>query len=355
MGAAVVGVLAVDEAEVGLAVSVGVGEGELESVELAMEGVIDGWFAAQFVGEEVGETVLRDVLLAVVIEDQTAVEERVVAQAVLEILLLPPVILEDLGVGDEADEGAVALLIRLAALLLFLLALTEEPAFELAVAVADDLELRRQCVHCLVAHPVEPDRKLEDVVVVLAAGVDLGDAVDVLAEWNAAAVIAHRHLGTVALDGDPFAVAHDELVDGVVDDLFEHHVDAVGGVRSVSNAPDVHAGAQPDVLESIQGLDSLFVVDDLFLRFRHFASVTPLARAQNSTAVIGTKYRCGRCRDMRMNAHAVRATNDSVMLLATFDPVPWTFCLGGCEAKTPLSPAGRTPRSSSWPDRAPGS
>jgi hypothetical protein len=74
-------------------------------------------------------------------------------------------------------------------------------------------------------------------------------------------------------------VAHDELVDRVVDDLLEHHVDAVGGVRSVTDAADVHPGSQPDVLERIQGLDGLFVVDDFFLRFRHFASVTPLACA----------------------------------------------------------------------------
>jgi hypothetical protein len=37
VGAAVVGVLAVDEAEVGLAVGVGVGEGELEAVALAVD------------------------------------------------------------------------------------------------------------------------------------------------------------------------------------------------------------------------------------------------------------------------------------------------------------------------------
>ena len=30
-----------------------------------------------------------------------------------------------------------------------------------------------------------------------------------------------------------------------------------------------------------------------------------------------------------MSAHAMRVTNDSVLPLATFDPVPWTFCLGG--------------------------
>jgi len=59
-------------------------------------------------------------------------------------------------------------------------------------------------------------------------------------------------------------MAHDELVDRVVDDLLEHHVNAVGRVRPVADAADVHPGAQPDVLERIQGLDGLFVIDDLF-------------------------------------------------------------------------------------------
>jgi hypothetical protein len=58
VGATVVGVLAVDEAEVGFAIGVGVGEGELEPVELAVEGVVDRRLAAELVREEVGETVL---------------------------------------------------------------------------------------------------------------------------------------------------------------------------------------------------------------------------------------------------------------------------------------------------------
>ena len=132
VGAAVVGVLAVDEAVVGLAVGVGVGEGELEPVELAVQGVVHRRLAAEFVGEEVGEAVLRAVLLAVVDQGQAAVEEGVVAQAVLEVLLLPAVVAEDLGVRDEADQGAVAALGLLAALFLLFLALAEKAPFELA-------------------------------------------------------------------------------------------------------------------------------------------------------------------------------------------------------------------------------
>jgi len=47
-------------------------------------------------------------------------------------------------------------------------------------------------------------------------------------------------------------VAHDELVDRVVEDLFEHDVDAVGRVGAVTDAADVHPSSQPDVLERVE-------------------------------------------------------------------------------------------------------
>ncbi len=114
----------------------------------------------------------------------------------------------------------------------------------------------------LVPTPFKPDRELEDVVVVLAAGVDLGDALDHLAERDAAAVVAHRDGLAVARDLDAAAGAHDEFVDRVVDDLLEQHVDAVVGVGAVADPADVHAGAQPDVRQRVEGLDRLFVVGD---------------------------------------------------------------------------------------------
>ena len=61
------------------------------------------------------------------------------------------------------------------------------------------------------------------------------------------------------------ALAHDELVDGVVDDLLEHDVDPVGVVGAVADAADVHARAQADVLEGVEGLDCFLVVNDFFL------------------------------------------------------------------------------------------
>ncbi len=152
---------------------------------------------------------------------------------------------------------------------------------ELALADALHLEGRRERVHRLRADAVQADRELEDVVVVLAAGVDLADAVDDLAERDAAAEVADLDRRAVAGDLDLLARAHDELVDRVVDDLLQHHVDAVDRRRAVAEAADVHAGAQADVRERVEGLDRLLVVGDLCTGARALFRVCPV------------RFRCG--------------------------------------------------------------
>jgi hypothetical protein len=182
---------------------------------------------------------------------------------VLDEVLAPRVLTEDLGIGGESDQRARRRRAVLALLLLDQFALLEAGPNELPFAVGHHLEVRRECVHGLGADAVQPHRELEDVVVVLAAGVDLADAVHHLAQRDAAAVVADDHLGAVAGDLDLPALTHDELVHRVVDDLLEHHVDAVGWVGTIADAADVHACAEADVLQRIEGLDGFFVVRDL--------------------------------------------------------------------------------------------
>ena len=81
-----------------------------------------------------------------------------------------------------------------------------------------------------------------------------------LAERNAAAVVAHAHAALGELDLDLLALAHHELVDGIIDRLLEQHVNAILGVRAIAEPADVHAGPQPDVLERAEGLDAGFGV-----------------------------------------------------------------------------------------------
>ena len=57
-----------------------------------------------------------------------------------------------------------------------------------------------------------------------------------------------------------FALAHHELIDRVIDGLFQQHIDAIFRVGAVAEAADVHPGAEADVLEGREGLDAGFSV-----------------------------------------------------------------------------------------------
>ena len=112
---------------------------------------------------------------------------------------------------------------------------------------------------------MQPARDLVVRVVELAPGVqhghdDLGRRPllgRVLADWDAAAVVFHRH-GIVEVDGyvDTIAETRERLVHGVVDDLVHHMVQA----RAVVRVADVHARPFAHGLQALEYLDALFVV-----------------------------------------------------------------------------------------------
>ena len=167
------------------------------------------------------------------------------------------------GSGSNWMQRAVRLLASLALLLVLELAELEGRLDELALAKAADQELLRQRIDRLGADAVQADAELEYVVVVLGAGVDLRHAVHDLAQRDAAPEIAHRHALALDLDLDLLAVAHDEFINRVVYDLLEQDVAAVIVVGAVADAADVHARAQPDVLQGGQRLDLALVVNVL--------------------------------------------------------------------------------------------
>ena len=69
--------------------------------------------------------------------------------------------------------------------------------------------------------------------------------------WDATPVVTHPY-AQVVLDVylDALTGVHFKLVDRVVDDLLEQHVDAVLGQCTVAQATDVHARACADVLDA---------------------------------------------------------------------------------------------------------
>ena len=132
---------------------------------------------------------------------------------------------------------------------------------EPAVADGTHEEGFRESVDRLGTDAVEADGELEDVVVVFAAGIHHRDAFDHLVERNAAAEVADGDAVIVDGEFDPFAMAHDELVDAVVDAFLEQHVDAVFGVRTIAQSANVHARSGAYVLRVFEVSDFAFVVN----------------------------------------------------------------------------------------------
>ena len=82
---------------------------------------------------------------------------------------------------------------------------------------------------------------------------------------DAAAIVGHRHRAVgVQRHLDPVGVAGQHLVDGVVDHLEDHVVQA----RAVVGVADVHAGSQPHGLEPLEHPDRGRIVDRLAGRKR---------------------------------------------------------------------------------------
>ncbi len=198
---------------------------------------------------------------------QARIQIAVMPQPSLDVFQLELAVLENVRVRLKLDERAIGLL-RFAGVFLFQFADLEARLRKLAVAMAPDEKVFRQRIDRLGADAIEADAELKHVVVVFCAGIDLGDAVHDLAQGDAAPEIAHLHAVAIHTDMDLPAVAHDEFVNRVVHDLLEQDIAAVVRVRARADAPDIHARAQPDVLQRRQRLDLAFVVN-LFRFFGH--------------------------------------------------------------------------------------
>ena len=265
MGAAVAGVLAVDERGDVLAIGIAVAEDYLDVVAFEVDGRIERLFA-EVVVDEVQKAVLRAEGNSVEHERKAFLEVGVVLDHRLHIVHVEGEVSEHLLVWQERNQGAVLLFCR-AFVLLFKLALDETCRMELAIAVGTDEKLLGKGIDSLGADAVETDRLLESLVVELAARVEHADSLDYRPQRNASAVVAHGDLSFLAdIDGYLPAEAHRKLVYRVVDDFLEHHVDTVVLAAAVSEPSYIHTGPHPDVHHTFESpYVFVCVVIDLFL------------------------------------------------------------------------------------------
>ncbi len=235
-------------------------------------GVQHGLAAVDVFDEALHAAREREVLfLALALVDQAdlhaIVQERQLAQALGEDLVVILDVGEDDGVGQEAHFGAALVGRARHRQRRDALALAEFHLVHLAVAADGQAQPFGQRVDAGHAHAVQAARDLVRVLVELAAGVQLGHddfrraavefVVLVDGRRDAAAVVGHGD-GVVGVDRDDdvVAIAGQGFVDGVVDD-FEHHVVQAGAVGRVA---DVHAGALAHGLQPFEHLDRVSAV-----------------------------------------------------------------------------------------------
>jgi hypothetical protein len=170
-------------------------------------------------------------------------------------------------------------------LLAFLLRLEfssfEFGAEKLAIPMAGNRKARRKCVDRLGADTVQADTKLKDVIVVLRAGINLGNAIDHFAQWDSAAVIPDPDEGLIDGYVDLATVAHDEFIDGIIDHLFEEDIDAVIVMAAVPQTANVHSSTGPDVFQGGEGFNLTFVVIVLSGRHGRSRSAFGVQRVQS--------------------------------------------------------------------------
>ena len=192
------------------------------------------------------------------------VEERLVAEPVLQGRVVELDGLEHLAVGPEGDLRAVALGVADD-----LHGSVGDPDAvglppDLALPVDRGHEPLRQGVDDRDSHSVETSGDLVAVLVELASRVEVGQAhlqrglpLLVVDPRGDTPSVVNDGDGTVLVDGDVHLgrePCHD-LVDTVVDDLVDHVVESAG-VRGT----DVHPGPLPHCLETFEGHDAVRIV-----------------------------------------------------------------------------------------------
>ena len=258
VGAAVAGVLAVDEGGNVLSVAAAMGKDHLDVFAFQVDEGIERRLGHVLV-HEVQEAVFRFIGNPVQYQGQSFLEVGVILDQGLYILHLEMVVPEHQRIGRKDHQRAIFFVGGTLSGIDELAALVFGPG-GLPVAERLDPVRGRKGVHRLGSHAVQTNGFLEVLVVELAAGVQLAGDHDNRAQRDAAAEIAHGNLPVHDVDEDLFAVSHRVFVDGIVYDFFDEHIDAVSLVVAVAEPPDIHAGPPADMFDVVEMPDTGLIV-----------------------------------------------------------------------------------------------
>ena len=216
---------------------------------------------------------------AVIHNSKTRIQIGIVAEHILHDIVVEAIAFEELvvAVGLEEDIGTV-LVLRVLSDVADEFSTFKDGFSHLSIAKRVHLEVRRERVDRLDADTIQTNRLLESLRVVLTASVQHADSLDHLALRNATTIVTNRDTKVVFnVDFDAVASLHLKLIDGVVDDLLQQHIDAILGKRAVAQSSDVHTRTQANMLCACQGFDVVVAIfgallgdDDIFFVHRFF-------------------------------------------------------------------------------------
>ena len=201
-------------------------KGHLNVLALQVDNGIEG-IVGHAVAQQVFQSVARKDAPAVVHDGKTGVQVGIVAQHDLHNVVMELIVLEQRVVRFKIYVRAV-LVGGVFGHVTLHNALLEGCLAHLTVAERAYLEMSAQRVYGLHAHAVQSDALLKGLRVILTAGVQHADRLNEFSLGDASAVVTHAD-PQVVFNGYLNTVTglHLKLVNGVVNDFFQQHINAV--------------------------------------------------------------------------------------------------------------------------------
>ena len=261
------GMLTVYERMVFLAILIGVREGNLYILPFHMDNRIDA-IHGHIIIQQILQTVTAEDSPTVVHNDQTRIQIGVVTEHDLHEIIVEGIVLEQGVVRLEINKCA-GFIGRCGSGIALQFAPFEGSAAHLSVTETLHDEMRAQGIDGFQSDTIQTDTLLKSLRVVLTTGVQHTDSLNQFALRNATTIVAH---GNAEIIFDvylyPLAGIHLKLIDGVVDNFLQQHIDTVLGHRAVTQTTDIHTGACTHMLHVRQMLDVIVYILYRFLYFR---------------------------------------------------------------------------------------
>ncbi len=256
VGSTLGGMLSVDKGVVLLAILLGMRERDLYILSPHVDDRIER-FLRHVVDKQVFQSVPAQYAPSVIHDGETGVEVGVVAKHGLHDVIMEGIVLEEVGTAVGLEEYVRSILVvGVACLIAFQHAFLKHEVPDFPVAEAHHLKTCAKGIDGLHADAVQSYTLLEGLGVILSASIEYGDSLNKFSLRDTTAVVADTD-AEVVLDVDLYSVAciHLKLINGVVDDLLEQHIDAVFGQRTVAKTSDIHTGTCADMLHIAQMTD----------------------------------------------------------------------------------------------------